>query len=49
MPYRNFEEYNMKITDDVKQRYEHIIEDLGEDTNRDGLLKTPERASNLFP
>jgi GTP cyclohydrolase I len=48
MPYRNFEEYNMKITDDVKQRYEHIIEDLGEDTNREGLLKTPERAAKAM-
>jgi GTP cyclohydrolase I len=48
MPYRNFEEYNMKITDDVKQRYEYIIEDLGEDTNREGLLKTPERAAKAM-
>ena len=48
MPYKNFEEYNMQVTDDVKQRYKQIIEDLGEDTNRDGLLKTPERASKAM-
>jgi GTP cyclohydrolase I len=48
MPYKNFEEYNMKVTDDVKQRYKQIIEDLGEDTSRDGLLKTPERASKAM-
>ncbi|MDG5491924.1 GTP cyclohydrolase I FolE [Psychroserpens sp. SPM9] len=48
MPYQKFEEYNIKVTDDVKQRYKKIIEDLGEDTNRDGLLKTPERASKAM-
>ncbi|RKE95268.1 GTP cyclohydrolase I FolE [Ichthyenterobacterium magnum] len=48
MPYRKFEEYNIKVTDDVKARYKNIIEDLGEDTSRDGLLKTPERASKAM-
>lgn len=48
MPYKNFEEYNMQVTDDVKHRYKQIIEDLGEDTNREGLLKTPERASKAM-
>ncbi|WP_223034338.1 GTP cyclohydrolase I FolE [Hanstruepera marina] len=48
MPYRNFEEYNIQVTDDVKARYKKIIEDLGEDTNRDGLQKTPERASKAM-
>ena len=48
MPYKSFEEYNMQVTDDVKTRYENIIKDLGEDTNRDGLLKTPERAAKAM-
>lgn len=48
MPYQKFEEYNIQVTDDVKQRYEAIIKDLGEDTKRDGLLKTPERASKAM-
>lgn len=48
MPYQKFEEYNMQVTDDVKQRYEEIIKDLGENTKRDGLLKTPERASKAM-
>lgn len=48
MPYKHFEEYNMQVTDDVKQRYKQIIEELGEDTTREGLLKTPERASKAM-
>jgi len=39
MPYKKFEEYNIQVTDDVKDRYRNIIKDLGENTERDGLLK----------
>ncbi len=48
MPYQKFEEYNIKVTDDVKDRYKSIIEDLGENSEREGLLKTPERASKAM-
>ncbi len=48
MPYKQFEEYNMKVTDDVRDRYKSIIEELGEDTKREGLLKTPERAAKAM-
>lgn len=48
MPYKKFEEYNIQVTDDVKERYKNIIEDLGEDTHREGLLKTPERAAKAM-
>lgn len=48
MPYKKFEEYSIKVTDDVKQRYTKIINDLGEDVSRDGLLKTPERAAKAM-
>ena len=48
MPYRKFEEYNIEVTEDIKQQYESIIENLGEDKSRDGLLKTPERASKAM-
>jgi len=48
MPYRKFEEYNIKVTDDVKSRYRGILEDIGEDPVREGLSKTPERASKAM-
>lgn len=48
MPYKKLEEYNIQVTDDVKERYKNIIQDLGEDTKRDGLLKTPERAAKAM-
>lgn len=48
MPYKVFEEYNIKVTDDVKERYKSIIEDLGEDPKREGLSKTPERAAKAM-
>ncbi|MFS4483122.1 GTP cyclohydrolase I FolE [Hyunsoonleella sp. 2307UL5-6] len=48
MPYKNLEEYNLEVTEGVKERYKRIIEDLGEDTKREGLLKTPERAAKAM-
>ncbi len=48
MPYEHFEEYDIKVTDEIQQRYKQIIENLGEDVNREGLLKTPERASKAM-
>ena len=48
MPYKKFEEYNIQVTDDMKERYKKIISDLGEDIDRDGLLDTPERASKAM-
>lgn len=48
MPYKHFEEYNIQVTEDIKSFYKNIIENVGEDTARDGLLKTPERASKAI-
>ena len=48
MTYQHFEEYNIKVTEDIKDRFKDIITDLGEDVSRDGLLKTPERASKAM-
>ena len=48
MSSKNFEEYNYRVTEEVKKRYESIIGDLGENTKREGLLKTPERAAKAM-
>ncbi len=48
MPYKKFEEYNIEVTDDIKNKYLSIIESIGEDAARDGLVKTPERASKAI-
>jgi len=47
-PYKNLEEYNLEITDEVKERYSSIINEIGEDGQREGLLKTPERAAKAM-
>lgn len=41
-------EYNEKITEILKGNYETILTELGEDANREGLLKTPERAAKAM-
>ncbi len=48
MSYNKFEEYNIEVTKSIKDSFESIIEDLGEDTKREGILKTPERASKAM-
>ncbi|WP_405206853.1 GTP cyclohydrolase I FolE [Aquimarina sp. LLG6339-5] len=48
MPYNKFEEYNIKVTDDVKDKFKSIITDLGEDVSREGIIKTPERAAKAM-
>lgn len=48
MPYKTFEEYNIKITDEVRDRYKQIITELGENPSREGLVKTPERAAKAM-
>ncbi|SHI73177.1 GTP cyclohydrolase I [Arenibacter nanhaiticus] len=47
-PYKSLEEYNLEITDEVKNRYSSIINEIGEDVSREGLLKTPERAAKAM-
>lgn len=48
MPYKHYEEYHLKTTDEIKSHYKSIIEQVGEDATREGLLKTPERASKAI-
>ncbi|MFZ8960633.1 MAG: GTP cyclohydrolase I FolE [Flavobacteriaceae bacterium] len=44
----NFNINTVSITEQIKSNYEEIIDLLGEDKDREGLLKTPERASKAM-
>jgi GTP cyclohydrolase I len=46
--YRFFEEYNEEVTEDLTNNFKQIITGLGEDTSREGILKTPERAAKAM-
>lgn len=46
--YKYFEEYDQKVTDDLKDNYKKILEGIGEDMSRDGISKTPERAAKAI-
>ncbi|MFD1095777.1 GTP cyclohydrolase I FolE [Salegentibacter chungangensis] len=48
MHYQFFEEYNLKTTDSLKNDFREIIRELGEDPEREGVLKTPERAAKAM-
>ncbi len=37
--------YNDQITESLKGHYEEVIRQIGEDPNREGLLRTPERVA----
>ena len=41
-------EYKSEVTDKIASAYEGIIEQLGEDPKREGLLKTPERVAKAL-
>jgi len=48
MSSKEFEEQHLKALTDVKENYASIIKEIGEDTKRDGLVKTPERAAKAM-
>lgn len=46
--YEKVESYNDEKIDRMSAHYSSIITELGEDVNRDGLLKTPERVAKAM-
>jgi GTP cyclohydrolase I len=46
--YHSLEEYNIEITNEIKERFLGIIQEIGEVPDRDGLKKTPERAAKAM-
>lgn len=46
--YENEQNYNEKAVEIVADKYKKIIENVGEDISREGLIKTPERASKAM-
>src|SRR5436190_7528328 len=46
--YRQESFYNEEKTKSISDHYKKIIESLGEDTSRDGLVKTPERVARAM-
>ena len=48
MSYQLFEEYQNETTSDLKENFYNILEQVGEDPLRNGIVKTPERASKAM-
>jgi len=48
MSFKTDEEYSQPYVDEIKSSYESIIKNIGEDTTRNGIVKTPERAAKAM-
>ena len=48
MSNHKFEEYNLETTKEIQEKYLSILKEVGENPTREGLLKTPERASKAM-
>ena len=48
MSYQRIEQYDTEATIQLAEAYKKIIGTLGEDAEREGLLKTPERIAKAM-
>ncbi len=46
--YNKIDQYDQKLTEQLADNYKNVLSGLGEDIEREGLLKTPERASKAM-
>lgn len=46
--YERIDKYDEKAIEGLAQKYEKILDGIGEDVNREGLLKTPERVAKAM-
>lgn len=46
--YKIIEKYNQEVTEELTENFKNIINQLGEDTQREGIVKTPERAAKAM-
>jgi len=48
MAYKKIEEYDQDVTESLMKNYQEILHLIGEDTNREGLQKTPKRVAKFI-
>ena len=46
--YAKIDQYNPAVIDRIAERYRAVLQELGENPDREGLLKTPERAAKAL-
>ncbi len=46
--YKKVDQYNDKLVDSISLMYKNILDDVGENSTREGLLKTPIRAAKAM-